>query len=36
MARKKKIDHKELMIETEKLLLETGYDSFHFRLLAER
>lgn len=36
MARKKKIDHQELMIETEKLLLETGYDSFHFRLLAER
>lgn len=36
MARKKSVDHHELMMETEKLLLEFGYDSFHFRLLAER
>ncbi|MGM9925040.1 MAG: TetR/AcrR family transcriptional regulator [Bacillus sp. (in: firmicutes)] len=36
MARKKRIEHHELMAETEKLLLEKGYDAFHFRLLSER
>ncbi|MGM9929154.1 MAG: TetR/AcrR family transcriptional regulator [Bacillus sp. (in: firmicutes)] len=36
MARKKRVNYQELMIETEKLLLERGYDAFHFGLLAER
>ncbi|WP_052343849.1 TetR/AcrR family transcriptional regulator [Bacillus massiliigorillae] len=36
MARKKRIEHHELMAETEKLLLEKGYNAFHFRLLSER
>ncbi len=36
MARKKSIDRHELMRATEKLLVETGYDGFHFRLLAEK
>lgn len=36
MARKKRIEHHELMAETEKLLLEKGYTAFHFRLLSER
>ncbi len=35
MARKKIIDHQELMSATEKILVEKGYDAFHFRLLAE-
>jgi AcrR family transcriptional regulator len=33
---KRKIDFQDLMTETERLLLEKGYDSFHFKLLADR
>ncbi len=35
MARKK-LGHQELMKETEALLLEKGYDGFHFKELAEQ
>lgn len=35
MARRK-IEFQDLMTETENLLLENGYDSFHFKLLANR
>lgn len=33
---KRKIEFQDLMAETEKLLLDKGYDSFHFKLLADR
>ncbi|TCP30904.1 TetR family transcriptional regulator [Scopulibacillus darangshiensis] len=33
---KRKIDFQDLMAETERLLLEKGYDGFHFKLLANR
>lgn len=33
---KRKIEFQDLMAETEKLLLEKGYDGFHFKLLADR
>lgn len=36
MMAKRKIDFQDLMTETERLLLEKGYDSFHFKLLADR
>jgi AcrR family transcriptional regulator len=36
MSRKRRVDPVELLKQTEKLLMEVGYPSFHFRLLAER
>lgn len=36
MARKKKIEHHELIAATEKLLIEKGYNAFNFSLLAQQ
>lgn len=33
---KKKLDEQQLMAATEELLLEKGYDAFHFKLLSEK